>query len=231
MAIQTINIGNIANDGTGDDLREAFIKVNNNFSELNNNVTAIETDGENLGTGQEIFAQKSDNKLQFKTILAGQGITLSPGGSTLSITADSGVTQVILISDDGSKIIPGGASSVNMFGGQNIDTQVENGNFKIKINGNNLVAQDTSPTLGGDLNGNAKNISSVNTMSAVTFNGSLEGLVYGIDIRNLPGTGFDYGSINTTATNAIEFFLLTTDQDFGTITSPESVSVELGTLV
>ena len=76
MAIQTINIGNIANDGTGDDLREAFIKVNNNFSELNNNVTAIETDGENLGTGQEIFAQKSDNKLQFKTILAGQGITL-----------------------------------------------------------------------------------------------------------------------------------------------------------
>ena len=164
MAIQTINIGNIANDGTGDDLREAFIKVNNNFSELNNNVTAIETDGENLGTGQEIFAQKSDNKLQFKTILAGQGITLSPGGSTLSITADSGVTQVILISDDGSKIIPGGASSVNMFGGQNIDTQVENGNFKIKINGNNLVAQDTAPTLGGDSNGNAKNI--VNTMSS-----------------------------------------------------------------
>ena len=231
MAIQSINIGNIANDGTGDDLREAFIKVNNNFSELNNNVTAIETDGENLGTGQEIFAQKSDNKLQFKTILAGQGITLSPGGSTLSITADSGVTQVILISDDGSKIIPGGASSVNMFGGQNIDTQVENGNFKIKINGSNLVAQDTSPTLGGDLNGNAKNISSVNTMSAVTFNGSLEGLVYGIDIRALPGTGFDYGGIEVTASNAIEFFLLNTDQDFGTITSPSDINVNLGTLV
>ena len=31
MAVQTINIGNAANDGTGDDLREAFIKVNNNF--------------------------------------------------------------------------------------------------------------------------------------------------------------------------------------------------------
>ena len=97
-----------------------------------------------------------------KTLLAGQGITLSPGGSTLSITADSGVTQVIPISDDGSKIIPGGASGVNMFGGQNIDTPVENGNFKNKINGNNLVAQDTAPTLGGDSNGNAKNI--VNTM-------------------------------------------------------------------
>ena len=31
MAIQTINVGNLANDGTGDDLREAFIKVNQNF--------------------------------------------------------------------------------------------------------------------------------------------------------------------------------------------------------
>jgi hypothetical protein len=27
MAIQVINVGNLANDGTGDDLREAFIKV------------------------------------------------------------------------------------------------------------------------------------------------------------------------------------------------------------
>ena len=34
MAINLINIGNIANDGTGDDLREAFVKVNNNFEEL-----------------------------------------------------------------------------------------------------------------------------------------------------------------------------------------------------
>ena len=31
MSIETINIGNIANDGTGDDLRSAFIKVNNNI--------------------------------------------------------------------------------------------------------------------------------------------------------------------------------------------------------
>ena len=34
MTIQNINIGNIANDGTGDDLREAFRKVNENFDEL-----------------------------------------------------------------------------------------------------------------------------------------------------------------------------------------------------
>ena len=34
MAIQTINIGSSANDGTGDPLRTAFDKVNDNFVEL-----------------------------------------------------------------------------------------------------------------------------------------------------------------------------------------------------
>jgi hypothetical protein len=37
MAKQTINIGTIANDGTGDPLRTAFTKVNENFTEVYNN--------------------------------------------------------------------------------------------------------------------------------------------------------------------------------------------------
>ena len=36
MAQQTINIGTTANDGTGDPLRTAFDKVNDNFTELYN---------------------------------------------------------------------------------------------------------------------------------------------------------------------------------------------------
>jgi hypothetical protein len=34
MAKQVINIGSVANDGTGDPLRTAFDKVNDNFTEL-----------------------------------------------------------------------------------------------------------------------------------------------------------------------------------------------------
>lgn len=34
MAQQTINIGSVANDGTGDPLRDAFGKINENFNEL-----------------------------------------------------------------------------------------------------------------------------------------------------------------------------------------------------
>lgn len=37
MAQQNINIGTIANDGTGDPLRDAFGKVNSNFTELYSN--------------------------------------------------------------------------------------------------------------------------------------------------------------------------------------------------
>jgi hypothetical protein len=34
MAKQTINVGTTANDGTGDSLRDSFVKVNNNFTEV-----------------------------------------------------------------------------------------------------------------------------------------------------------------------------------------------------
>ncbi|MFY7885043.1 MAG: hypothetical protein ACOVOV_09395, partial [Dolichospermum sp.] len=53
MANQIINVGTTANDGTGDKVRDAFIKVNSNFGELydegganitvNNPVTSTET--------------------------------------------------------------------------------------------------------------------------------------------------------------------------------------------
>jgi hypothetical protein len=39
MTIDTINLGNYANDGTGDDLRTAFTKVNSAFETLNSFVT------------------------------------------------------------------------------------------------------------------------------------------------------------------------------------------------
>ena len=48
MSITTINVGTIANDGTGDDLRQAFVKVNNNFDELDARVVP-QNNAENLG--------------------------------------------------------------------------------------------------------------------------------------------------------------------------------------
>jgi hemin uptake protein HemP len=41
MTVQLVNIGNVVNDGTGDDLRTAFEKANNNFTELSNTIRIV----------------------------------------------------------------------------------------------------------------------------------------------------------------------------------------------
>ena len=50
MAKQTINVGSTANDGTGDKLRDAFVKVNANFTELYSD-DAGDVNSVNAGTG------------------------------------------------------------------------------------------------------------------------------------------------------------------------------------
>ena len=187
---------------------------------------------ENLGEGTGLFAQKSDNTLQFKTLQAGAGVTITPGGNTVSITADSGLTQLILISDDGSIILPGGGQSVNLQGGTNVQTKVESGNLKINVTGSGLVELDTSPKLGGNLDADGNNITNGGTVTASNFNGALEGLVYGIDIRNISSSliDFDMGGVELTATNVMDFIILTTDYDMGTYASPQAVSIEGGTI-
>lgn len=77
MSIQTINIGNLVNDGLGDDLRTAFRKVNENFSELSTTLTVTAS---NIGnTGEGLFKQKVGSNLEFKNLVPGTKITLDSG--------------------------------------------------------------------------------------------------------------------------------------------------------
>lgn len=232
MALQTINIGNLANDGTGDDLREAFIKVNNNFTELNNVIISTDTDGQNLGAGEGIYNGKLDATLQFKSLQAGSGISLNSSGSTITITGNPGIESLIITTDSGSIQLPGGNRTIPLYGGTNINTRHDSGNLYIDVDGTDLVALDTNPRLGGTLNANSKDILGAKDVSALRFLGNLEGLVNGIDVRELNDglINFDLGGINTTATSVIEFIILTTDFDFGSFANPLPVSVDGGTI-
>ena len=90
MTIQTINLGNYANDGTGDDLRVAFTKVNANFAALD--ASAAIANGVNVGTGIGIFFAKDTTNLQFKSLTStNSSVTISSTANTVNLAA---VTQL-----------------------------------------------------------------------------------------------------------------------------------------
>ena len=117
MPIQTINIGNYANDGLGDDLRTAFEKVNANFNLLN---TTDTTAAANVGTGTGVFAQKSGTTLQFKSLIGGSNITLSSNGTSITINGSGNLSSETSPSLGGNLNMNGN----NIIGGGNIEATI-----------------------------------------------------------------------------------------------------------
>ncbi len=98
MAIQSINLGTYANDKTGDDLRTAFKKVNDNFQELD---VIVAVNGANLGTGIGTFANKSDdpgtgNLLNFRSLAVNSNLTISLSNNTITIGTQPTITANIV---------------------------------------------------------------------------------------------------------------------------------------
>ena len=240
MAIESINIGNLANDGTGDDLRTAFIKVNNNFTEIDEMKQTIEIEGNNLGTSpssEGIFANKINNVLNFKSLNAGSGINLSANSTSITIDAAVGISDLIFTTDNGSIVINDTQSSgtVNFEGGAGIVVEkLASPTNTIRVRATTGVLEaDTQPRLSAPLDAVNNNITNVNQLSANTFFGNLEGLVHGLDIRDLNDrlfeTSFDFGEFSPSFTNLIDFIVYNTEVDFGSFTAPADFEFELGT--
>ena len=229
MTINYIDVGIIANDGTGDDLREAFIKVNDNFEELDLRIveeTVIDNAG-SLGAG--IYAGKIDGENIFKRLLAGSNITLNQNASTITINANDSLDQLIVISDNGTVTISRG-QTLSIQGGQGISTRVDGQQLVVNLDDNGIVVKDLTPILGGNLNANNRSILNANTISATTFSGNLEGNVYGINIQPFISAfdGFDFGEFQAVYTNSLDFIMRKVDVDFGPFDPPSGDSVDLG---
>lgn len=80
MAQQLINIGALPNDGTGDPLRVAYAKINDNFDEL----------------------YAGDGSLVTR-ITAGSGITISPTNGLGNVTINA--RQVLEVDGEGANVI------------------------------------------------------------------------------------------------------------------------------
>lgn len=237
MAITSINVGNIANDGTGDDLREAFIKVNSNFEDVDSRINATAVDAENIGSGEGLFAGQDTDTLQFKSLVAGSAISLVATGNQIVINADSGITPYWLLTDNGSTYI-NGATTALQGGDSAIQTRASGNAVFIDLATTGLVERDTNPKLSANLNANAKSIVGASSVSATSFTGDLAGLVYGVDIRDINQYFIDYwdfGGILTSITygSILEWIIGQTDVDLGAFTGAGVVNgdINLGTFV
>jgi archaellum component FlaF (FlaF/FlaG flagellin family) len=83
MTIQTINIGNVVNDGLGDDLRTAFEKVNANFADLSTQLTITATNVGDIGVG--LFKEKVGADLKFKKLVSGTKMLLNENTDTVTV--------------------------------------------------------------------------------------------------------------------------------------------------
>lgn len=246
MAITLVNLGNSANDGTGDDLREAFVKVNNNFTEISNQ---LEFSGSNLGSsGAEVFARLEDHVLKFRTLVAGENILMQQFDNTIQISANIPDSRFIATTDSGSVTLGNGVTA-NILGGQGATVSGDENTKTITIDAS--VEADLNPVLGASLNGNNYSITNVANISAGTVNGDnvyattkmqsdvIQGnnlIINTINDVDLTDQiydlfNFDMGEINYTVNNQLQAVVRSIGIDMGSFTSPSAQSIDLGTIV
>jgi len=206
MAIQNINIGTYANDGTGDDLRSAFVKINENFHALD---LIVATEESNIGAvGQPIFKLETpDNlnsfgqKLQFRKIAGSTNITVSTISDSITISTPDSINH--LVEDIDPHL--GGNLILNNF------TIQGTGNIGIigSINATTVASTFTGNLTGnvtGNLTGDTTGLHTGNVVGNVT--GNLTGLHTGDVVGNVTGnltgnvTGNVTGSSDSTTGNA-----------------------------
>ena len=184
MTIQTINLGNYANDGTGDDLRTAFEKVNANFAQLGSTVGI--QNGTNLGAGTHVFAQRNDitANLEFKTLTSvDNSVTITHDADTVNLAA----TQHIV--NDISPMLGGDLLLNNhIINGQNGTGDVRSTVYGLNVQALNgmleVILQSSLVDFGSILNP-AGNINGLNGSS----------VDMGTFIGNPTTNNFDFGAI------------------------------------
>ena len=152
MTREAINIGIVANDGTGDSFRVAGQKINNNFAELYTAFDATELFDYISIDGNNISATRSNDNINI--IPAGTGVVTMP---SLSIDGSINFVDNVISAVGNSDInfIPNGTGSVVL------------GDISVR---HNTVTTNTS---NADLQLSANSTGSISFLSDTTVNGNL----------------------------------------------------------
>jgi len=236
MSIDLVNIGLAANDGTGDDLREAMIKINNNFTQLDLRANQI---GANLGSaGAEVYKYADQNTLYFRRLLAGTYISLTQNENSIVINNSMPLSSYAISTNIGS-ITAGHSVNYNIVGADAITVSANENTKTITVTGS--LQQDTTPVLGASLDGNNFNITNVNNIAVanllatniISTNFSTTNIA-GVDFQSRLGryiSGFDFGDLNDNASSILDWVIGQIGVDFGTFSSPTPGEVDLGELI
>lgn len=164
MAQQLINIGTTANDGTGDPLRTAFDKINDNFTEVYSNITAaveVSADttpqlGGNLVVGAFSIVSTSNGNIRLIPNGTGSVILDSLRVNTRTLSSNSTNLPLILRGN--------GTAGVDI-----LNASINGGHMDNVTIGGNLAAAGSFTTLSSSGN------TSVGGNVAVTNNGTISG--------------------------------------------------------
>ena len=213
MAINLVNRGSVANDGTGDNLRAGAEKINSNFTEI---YTAI-GDGTNI-SGIVKFADDSSTVTSISAngetlrILGGTGITSTISGNNLTLAVDNTIITGSSTTTLTNKTINGPDNTITNIG----NSSLSNSSITVSDGSN------TSPVnLGGTLTfaGTTNEVDVVENAGTVTL-----GLPNDVTIGNnltvtgnlaVQGTTTTVNSTTIEITNSFTFEGATSD-DFET---------------
>jgi len=164
MAQQTLNIGSTANDGTGDTLRAAMDKVNDNFDEIY--ASPIISDFITI-TGNEIRANRSNDDLVLEP--SGTGVVATP-----SITIDSNINitdNIIKTTQSDSDLIlePNGSGSVVI-----AKVDINSGSIDNTVIGANTAVAGTFTTLTANTSASIDGVVISDNTITTTSNADLE---------------------------------------------------------
>jgi len=230
MTITLVDLGSAANDGTGDDLRTAFEKVNANTEYL---FGVAEQTGQNLGSaGAEVFKVLESNVFYFRKLVAGSNISLTETENTIEITNTMPVSRFIVTGDSGT-LIAGDNINITVTGTEATRvTAAENGKI---LTIDSKLERETAPKLGAMLSAQNNDISDVKQL------GVRDIFVQNIvpqEIKNVPYeprlgryiAGMDFGTLDEPVRSALDYVIRSVGVDFGTIENSNPIEVELGTI-